>query len=427
MKVETLKTQQGYDSVNARVLGVQSFGERNDIPQRIMEIVAASVTGSSCLDTYKKFIKGRGFNNEKFRKAVINSKGDTVAKLQGQVSDDYGEFGGLAIHVNYNALFEISSLCHMPFEHVRFECLDDNYKFFRVAVHPDWGKRHTKLKRFRKEDIEYFHLFNPDPKVILDEVQEAGGWSNYKGQIFYFSNAGDLVYPMPTYAAALTDMSIEEGLSNITHRNVRHSFLPAGMFIDRNNKANSDDQVNETKQEITEFQGDMNAGKLLYINLEPGELEPEFKPLDTNNTDKDFEKAENKTPDIIGSAFCQPPILRAKDVGGNFGSDLMTNAYDFYNSQTETERNTIEEIFEKIFSLWHDKTINIDKDYSIKPKVYRVNQTLAEKLGYNTDKVIEIVFDKTKSEKAKRCALKVIYGLDDEDVNELMEGVKDAY
>lgn len=426
MKIEIFKTQPRYDSVNNRSLKIQTYGEMNDIPQRIMEIVSASVTGSSCLDTYRKFVIGRGFNNKEFSEAVINLRGDTVSTLHRQISDDYTEFGGFAIHVNYNALGEICSLCHVPFETIRFEMLDEDYEFNRVAVHPDWGKRYQRLKRFRQQDIEFFPLFNPDKNVVEKEVREAGGWLAYKGQIYYYSNAGDKVYPMPKYAASLTDMTNEEGLSNITHRNVKHNFLPAGMFIDKNNKSNSDDQEDEARQELSEYQGDMNAGKMMYINLQAGEEVPEFKVFDVANTDKDFTEAENKTPDIIGRSFCQPPILRAQDVGSNFGSDLMRNAYDFYNAQTETERNIIEDCFKMLFDLWFEP-INPDGDFSILPKTYRVNQTPAEKLGANTDKVVELLFDSTKTDAAKRAVLDTIYGMDDDDITKLMEGLRNAY
>lgn len=427
MRVETFKTQKSYISVNNRSLKVQSYGEKNDLPQKIMEIVSASVTGASCLDTYRKFVVGRGFNNEEFADAVVNSKGDTANTVLKSVASDYAEFGGFAIHVNYNALGEIVSVCHVPFENVRFESLDDDYRFNRLAIHPDWGRRNTALRRFKNSDIEFFHLFDPELNTILSEVQEAGGWAGYKGQILYFSNAGDKVYPMPIYEAALTDMSNEEGLSNITHRNVRHNFLPAGMFIDKNNPRNGEDQDDEVKDEVSAFQGDMNAGKLMYINLQAGEEAPEFVPFETNNTDKDFEKAEAKTPAIIGRAFCQPPILRSEDVGSNFGSDLMRNAYDFYNAQTESERLDLESIFAKLFALWYDKELNKEHDFSISPKVYRVNQTLAERLGANTDKVLELLFDKTKTEPEKRTVLECVYGLDNEDITKLMEGLRNAY
>lgn len=424
MKASRLTTEKRVDSFNVRGLHIQAYGEQNDQPQRLIEIVEASVTGKSCCEIYSKFIAGRGFRDADFYKAKIDSKGTTVDSLLKATSDDYAHFGGFAIHVNYNALYEIVSATHIPFEWIRFEELDEDFKFNRLAIHPDWGRRFTKLRQFRNKDIEFFHFFNPDPEVIEKEVAEAGGWNGYKGQILYYSNAGERVYPTPIYEAAVTDMSNEEGLSNITQRNVRHNFLPSGMIIDHNNNSNSEDQEEELKNEIKEFQGDTKAGKLLYINLQNGEEKPEFVPFDTKNFDKDFTNAEDKTPGIIGRAFTQPPILRAEDVGANFGADLMKNAYDFYNSITEPERLVLSAQFKRIFDLWHDSAINIDKDFDILPLYYRVNQTLAERLGANLQSVLAIISDATKSERAKSAILSVVYGLDDDEIQQLIEGTR---
>ena len=252
-------------------------------------------------------------------------------------------------------------------------------------------------------------------------MAEAGGWNGYRGQIFYYSGDGDRTYPSPVYDAVVTDMSSEEGLSNITYRNTRHGFLPAGMVIDYDNTNNSDDQEAEVKKELTEYQGDTEAGKLMYISIKNGEQKPEFVPFETHNFDKDFEKAETKTPEIIGRAFQQPPILRAQDVGANFGADLMRNAYDFYNSVTETERQTVSRIFSRVFSFWHDPAINPDRDYEILPKVYRINATLAERLGdSSTEKMLEIIFDTSKSDAIKEAVLKTVYGLEDGEVETLL-------
>lgn len=424
MKASRLKTEPRLDTYNNKGLRIQSFGEFNDLPQRFAEIVVASATGTPCVEVYRKFIVGRGFAQEDFYKSVVDGRGTTADALLQSIADDYARFGGFAIHVNYNALYEIVSTSHVPLECIRFEELDEDFRFNRLAVHPDWGRRFTKLRPFRNKDIEWFHFFDPTPDTIDKEVEEAGGWNGYKGQILYYSNRGDKVYPTPIYEAVITDMSNEEGLSNITQRNVRHNFLPAGMIVDFDNTNNSAEQEEETKAELREFQGDTKAGQLLYITVRNGEQEPKFVPFKSNNYDKDFEAAENKTPQIIGRAFTQPPILRAEDVGANFGADLMKNAYDFYNSITESERTTLSQQFKRVFDLWHDPTININHEYEILPKVYQVNTTLAERLGANIDKVVGLLFDGTKDEKAKRVVLKTIYGIDDEEVNELMEGLK---
>lgn len=422
MKASSLKTEKRYETFNNRGLKIQSFGKQNDQPQRVAEIVGASQTGAACVSQYAKFIEGRGFSQKDFYKAVIDGQGTTVDTLLRFVSQDYAMQGAFALHVNYNALFEIVSVSHVPVEWVRFKELDECFDFDKLAVHPDWGRRYSNLRQFRQKDIEWFDLFNPDPETILRQVREAGGWNGYKGQILYVSNNGPKVYPTPIFDAVLTDMSSEEGLSNITYRNVRHNFLTAGMFIDYDNTIQSKEQEEEIKKELTEFQGDTEAGNILYINLQNGEEKPEFVPFSGHSTDKDFEKAENKTPDIIGKAFLQPPILRAVDVGGNFGQDTMRNSYDFYNSITEPERMTVSEAFKSLFSLWHDPSINPDLDYDILPKEYRITATLAERLGPNTGAVVELVFDDTKNSVQKEAVLKGVYGLSDEDVSKLLKG-----
>ena len=179
-----------------------------------------------------------------------------------------------------------------------------------------------------------------------------------------------------------------------------------------------------TKEELKQFQGDMKAGQLMYVNVRNDEQAPEFKAFTTNNYDKAFTNAEEKTPEIIGRAFVQPPILRAQDVGSNFGATAMMNAYEFYNSITESERQVMERVFERVFIRWHDTTINPDRDYSILPKEYRVNQSLAERLGDNTEKVLEIVLNSAMAEATKRVILSKVYGISNDDINELMEGLQ---
>lgn len=424
MKVSALKTTKRTESYNDRALHIQIYGEGNDYPQRLQEIGDASVTGRACLDIYAKFIKGRGFADEDFSELVTDSKGTTADSLLANVADDFARFGGFAIHVNYDANFRICSASHVPFEWLRFAELDDTYGFSMLALHPDWGRRYTKLRQFKAKDIVRFHFFDPTPEVVASEVEEAGGWNAYTGQILYYSNRGPKTYPLPIYDAAVTDMSNEEGLSNITFRNVRHSFLPAGMIIDHDNNDVTEEQQQAKKNEFKAFQGDENAGKIMYVNLIGGEQAPEFVPFQTRDFDKDFTEAEAKTPDIIGSAFQQPPILRAKDVGANFGADLMNNAYDFYNSITEAERQEVERQFERVFRMWAG-IANPSMDYTIIPKEYRVTRTLAEKLGSDgTKNVIELVKDNGIDTVTKRNIMATIYGIKDEDIDRLLNTVQ---
>lgn len=367
MKASVLKAEQRSESRNDRNLGIQTYGQNNDYPQRCKEITDASGTGKSCIDKYAKFIAGRGFTDKVFYGAVINEMGQTNDYLLTQLARDYADYGGLAVHVNYNALYEIIEIQHVPFENIRFINLDDKGQFCQLAIHPDWGRRNQALRKFRKDDIVYINFFNPDPEIIQQEVDAAGGWSDYRGQIYYYSSAGEKVYPKPIYDSVLTDMSTEEGISNVKYRNARNNFLPAGMIIDKRNRSESEKQENNLEEALAEFQGDETTGKLVYVEVESEEEIPEFKPFDANNYDKEFDYSERSVQSNIGKAFSQPPILRAEDVGANFGADLMKNAYAFYNAITEPERIVMERVFTELFSYWHNEKINATNDYTVQP------------------------------------------------------------
>ena len=254
---------------------------------------------------------------------------------------------------------------------------------------------------------------------MLSEVVEAGGWNSYTGQILYYSIAGYKVYPEPLFAAALTDMSSEEGLSNITLRNARNNFLPAGMMIYRNSIANSDEQAENAKEELKEFQGDTNAGKMLAVNLEQGEDKPEFVNFSGINYDKNYTNAEERVPLRIGSAFRQPPVLRGMDGNNGFDTQRIKQAYNFYNSLTESERQILSASFAELCKHFMVK-VNAEDDYTIAPKVYEVDSSLAERLGADTQKVIDLLKDTTLTEGMKTNILREIYGLEDNKIDRLL-------
>lgn len=371
MKVKVLKKQRQFEVVNAKDLGIQAYSDGNDYPQDVYEIVNGSGTGKKCVNVYAKFIGGKGFKDVQLAEKVINRKLQTTDLLSKLISQDYAMYGGFALHLNYNANFRISEIQYIPFENIRFEKLDDNGYFNRVAEHEDWGKRKAKLKKFKKDDITFIDLFNPDPQFLAGRFELCEGVQNYNGQVLYFSNEGEKTYPTPIFAPVLTDMSTEEGLSNVSYRNTRNNFLPSGMIIDKRNVDESDEQENETENSFKEFQGDEKACKIIYVQVSNDEEKPEFVSFASNNYDKDFTETRKAVKSSIGEVFNQPPILRGEDVGGNFGADLVTNAYDYYNSVIESERLDIERTFTQIFKYWWEPT---NYSFEIEPLSYANNK-----------------------------------------------------
>ncbi|MDD2279264.1 MAG: hypothetical protein PHS05_09420, partial [Bacteroidales bacterium] len=193
---------------------------------------------------------------------------------------------------------------------------------------------------------------------------------------------GDLVYPLSPADSIVTDMATEESISTVLHRNARYNFLPAGMIVKKSRAESTDpnneelDDEGDLANEINNWQGDERAAKMILVETQFDEEEPKFVPFNIQNFDKMFDSTSKYIQDNIGRLFMQPPILRGVDVGAGFGAELIKNAYDFYNSIIESDRQIIEGVFIKLLKL-----LPVDfNDYSIKPLEY-IKQASNEELG----------------------------------------------
>lgn len=386
MRVKELKKNSGkrVDVRFLQQLGIQAYGEDNLYPQTLKNIISASPTGSECADRFADFIEGNGFREVLFSEYVVNRKGDTADDIHALVCRDIADYGGLSLHVNYNVFGEIVELQHIPFENCRLMEEDDNGYVSKIAIHPDWsGQKTRKGEKIKvsKENIDYLNVFNPIKSVVLAQIEAAGGIEYYKGQVLWVSMAGKQTYPIGKGDRVATEMSTDEGLSNVKYRNVRNNFLPAGMVITRKGSSISyDEEGNEIKDEtqsedsgfsdtILTLQGDVNANKILEVEIESEEEEPKFVPITTQNYDKEFTVTDASVVERIYSAYGQEPwyCIRIGKVG--FSGDILEDAFEYYNSIVSKQQRLIERTFDRIFKYWHE-IANPSNDYSVEPLKY---------------------------------------------------------
>ena len=432
MKVSVLKKEKRFHQRNDISLKIQQYGEGNAYPQSVRAIVNASGTGGSCVDIFKKFVNGRGFESKQIAEIMLNSR-DNGNDILNKVSHDYTMYGGFAIHLNINANYKYTTISHVPFEHCRFSQADTNGNFDLIALHDDWAHEFTGVKRWQASDIVFVNMFTDDIDSINEQVNKAGGLGKYKGMIFYYSRLGNKTYPTAFYDSVITDMNTEEGISNVSNRNARNNFMPAGMLVDKVNATDNPRTGNEEEDEynrmtneseksdieknLLEFQGDQNACKIMYVAIEGEAEEPKFIPFVTQNFDKYFDVTKKDIVSSIGRRFSQPPILRSEDVGSNFGANAMKNAYDFYNSVVQVDRDIITRIFDRLFSNF---IVPITESAVIIPLKYDVEITKAEELGANTKDVVELIKNKDIDPQTKKGILSIIYGFSDEHIIKLV-------
>lgn len=383
MKTSTLKrkankrVQTSYQSS----LNLLAYGSDNLYPQTADLIVSASPTGAVCLDRYAAFIKGNGFLNVPFSEYVVNRAGETADELHSLVCDDLARYGGFALHVNYNIFGEIVEVQHFPFQNVRLaECDDDGF-ISELVTHPDFTGESTRNKKrlsVTAANCERFAIFNPDKAVVTAQIIKAGGIEFYKGQILYVSRSGRLKYPTAVYDSVLTDMSTDEGISNIKYRDVRHGFVAAAMVVTEKGSPvdgldvtdeELQEELDELQDQLEKLQGDEAVGKILAVSVGQNEKAPEIKSLQSQSHDKLFEATEKSTTERIYAAFKQEAFYRIRTGSVGFSSEMMEDAYSLYATLVTPEQRMIERAFTQVFNRWHE-VCNLSKDYSTQPLKY---------------------------------------------------------
>lgn len=411
-------TQGRIEVNNNHFANIQTYGENNDYPQSVIDIVAASVTGSSCLQKFIDFVYGRGFADKDVYQKVVNDDGETADSLLRKVVEDYCRFYGFAIHVNRNMLGQITSMSHIPFETVR-RCTTDNKYNGKVAIHPDW--RHTD-GRYKNVEIEYIDLFTPDRNEFLNKALAAeGGFLGYQGQVYYFSMRGSNNYPIPIYDSALTDMATQEAISNITYRNSRKNFIPGCIIAEIKagfDPKNEEDQeaFEQTNEQIKKMMGDANASSVLHIVVDNEDELPKAIPINVQNYDKAYTVSSESVEKKIGQSFMQPSELRCEDSSKGFSQDTMEQAYKVYNATTEDDRLCLEREFAYLFKFWVEP---MEINTQIEPRTYGT-ETLLSTLGEKVKDVVEIATNTAIDIYQRKAILIRVYCLSEDIANDLL-------
>jgi hypothetical protein len=386
MNVKSLKKPAKRVSVGyLRQYGIQTFGEDNLYPQTLLGIIASSSTGSECAERFATFIEGNGFREVAFSEYVVNRMGDTADDIHQLVCKNVADFDGLALHVNYNMLGQIVTLNNIPFENCRLMEEDSNGYIGKIAVHPDWSGKKTRNGKPLKVDmnnIDFIDVFNPRKEVVLKQIEAAGGIENYKGQILWVSGSGRNTYPASRADRVVTEMSTDEGLSNVKYRNVRCNFMPATIIVTKKGQRIKDDgderESNDTgfSDTLVQLQGDVNAGKILEVELTTEEEKPEVLNFKANNYDKEFTVTDASTVERIYSAYGQEPwyCIRIGKIG--FSGEILEDAFEYYNSIVSKQQRMIERAFTKIFEHWYE-VANPSNDFSVEPLKYIRNDKLS--------------------------------------------------
>lgn len=375
------RSKKRFDTSYLSNLGIQAYGKDNLYPQRMNDLIRCSATGGTCCDRFQAFIEGNGLNNTIFAEYECNRMGQTVDDIYSLLAQDMALHHGFALHVNYNMMCQIVEVTHIPFMQCRLEEETEDGKVVHIALHPDWSGHKTrkgKTIKVSKENVKMIYAFNPRKEVVLSQIVASGGIENYRGQILWFSMDGKWEYPVPIFDKVVTCLSTDEGLDNVKYRNVRNNFLVAGMLvhkkgstlgIDDEGNPIKEDQSSDVSESLNIFQGDENACAIMDVTIQQEEDKPEFVRFEANNFDGKFKSTDESVISRIYSAFGQEPWYRIRNGSLGFSSEVLSEAYEYYNSYVSKERRAISRALRRIFDNWYEQA-NPSGDYEVQPLVY---------------------------------------------------------
>ena len=274
---------------------IYNYGKDNVYPQQMELYMKSSAICDSAVGKFADFIFGDGFVDTTLNDVVIDSKGTTLSKLLENLTKQKATFDTLCLHVNYNALLEISEVRIVPISFVRIGSPQmtvkgkkvDNDKKGMFAVWNNWANESPQTFTSRT-DILWIDVFTTDKEAIKEQIERAGGFDEWNGQIFYVNNQELNTYAGATFDAVRDDVITDAAFATYRKRNVKSSFS-ASSIIKYNALVESEAERREVIEQFKNYQGDEEAGNLIILFPTEGEVGSEdpiqVEPLQQNNID----------------------------------------------------------------------------------------------------------------------------------------------
>lgn len=341
-------------------------GEKNDYPTMIELLVGGSATAKACAGVIADFIYGKGFSLEaearatarqqrtRFRKDTlyINDKRETPNDLLKKVARSLSYHKGVFVQVNYNQLFQKTSVQILPYRYCRLGARDSNNYRGKVLYYENWDNLQDKKEV--DKNVKAIDLYDPCPKVIQDQVDAAGGWDKYKGQVYFLNLDRNDSYPLAWADVVLLDCESEMLSTKYTRNGFKKGFFGTYAFV--TSTMNSDEDREDFRDNLRNSIGVEAEQSVFHFELEMkgDKLEDQVlvKPIESNVKADLFEYADKKTANNIRKTYGNiPPVLIDFVEGklGNTSGDSLKEARIFMQEQMQEERQDVQEMFEELF------------------------------------------------------------------------------
>jgi hypothetical protein len=309
--------------------------EDGDYFKEMDEAIRGSATASMVVLMFKKY-------------CTLPNLKESILPYWGKIKDEKIKYGFFTLWVEYNA--------DLTVEAVHFRLSKD----YRVKKMDDLGKASQFLNVRTKKT---FPAFNPDKEVLKAQIEKAGGFDKFTGQIYQYNTTSDN-YEFSVFVPVYPWLLVEDKTPTHITASADNALFGNNIFLMKKAAESSTDNVDGDGNKIVTNTDRVvhalraaktvkNSGTNHVITVDTEEdLTKVFTKIEIgNNIDLDkFNAVDDKAgKKICTAAYCFPQILANPSEGlfGNSGEAYQA-AINFWQKTCEFEALKIEAAFREI-------------------------------------------------------------------------------
>lgn len=414
--------------------GIVNFGDKNLLPNEILQVIASSGTATSCISKIKSFIEADGFTNDAENLLQVN-KYQNAKQLLAEISYSVSLFNGFALHILYRLDGTIGSVEMLPFETIRITENRD------IIYNKNLGKRDFK----KGENVEYekFKILSPEKRLkkIEEDVENFG---TQKGEVLYsyINNPYSKFYPHPEFISALNDIKSDGALSDLEYRNIARGFRPNVIIstVGEIDDKQVDDSTGLTDADIFDnnlkaFTGE-DAATILHLQSDTKDGLPSITQFPLADLLDGVDRATDRVARKVCRLLNVPPVLIGLSMPEGLGNtQAISNSIKLFNACLISKQNLISESFKKLFPQfgWNITTLNLIDYIPIEILNVLTNDEKRALGGYeplpllgtsvdSLNSVISVLSNVALTEGQKIQTLIILFGLQEIEAKKLVTG-----
>jgi hypothetical protein len=324
-------------------------GDKNSFYQYIIDRYNGSPTNRTIIDSYAKFIYGKGlYSKEQSSKAMqfanvlqILSKKDLKS-----ITQDYVLFGEASMELIYEK-GNLIKIKHVPKNQILPNKMNEDGDIQLYWFSQDFNQP----RKYTPREIESFHFKTNTTKNAIYVI------SSYQAGRTYFAD--------PSYMAGLPYAELEEEIANYCVNHIKNG-LSFGYIVNMNNGEPESDEVKHVlESKFKNFgTGSENAGRVMVNWNDSKENDITLTAVEVSEAHKQYEFLSGEATQklMIAHKVTSPIIFGIMKDGG-----LGNNADEMESAFNELYINVIkplqENVLDSLIEIFTDNGMTIDLDF----------------------------------------------------------------